>query len=89
MPLISKILHKVLIRVGKGDGDYKSFLLKSFGPFFDALEHRFDDMVTNISLVIQIFEQPIHIPEMVDRDMEKDLEWSPKEKRTKKMVKKE
>jgi hypothetical protein len=81
MPSLSESLHKIMIRAGRVDGDVESFLLKAFGPFFDALEHRFDDMVTNISLVTQVFEQPIYIPEMVYRDMEKDLEWSPKGKK--------
>jgi hypothetical protein len=79
--LLSETLSKILVRAGRGDGEWGSYLLKTFSPFFDALEYRFDDMVTNISLVTQVFEQPIYIPESVYGGMAKELAWSPKGKK--------
>jgi hypothetical protein len=79
--LLSETLSKILVRTGRGDGECGSYLLKTFSPFFDALEHRFSDMVTNISLVTQVFEQPIYIPESVYGGMTKELTWSPKGKK--------
>jgi hypothetical protein len=60
MPLLSETLHKVVMRAGKVDTDYESFLLKALAPFFDALENRFDNIFTNISLVSQVFERLIY-----------------------------
>jgi hypothetical protein len=80
--LLSEALTKVLIRAGRGDGECVACLVKTFSPFFDALEYRFSDMVTNISLVTQVFEQPIHIPDNVYGSMEKELTWFPKGKKS-------
>jgi hypothetical protein len=79
--LLSEALTKVLIRAGRGDGECVACVVKTFSPFFDALDHRFSDMVTNISLVTQVFEQPIYIPEAVYGGMEKEITWSPKGKK--------
>jgi hypothetical protein len=79
--LLSETLSKILLRAGRGDGEFGSYLLKTFSPYFDALEHRLRDMVTNISLVTQVFEQPIHIPESVYGGMVKEVTWSPKGKK--------
>jgi hypothetical protein len=76
--LLSETLSKILVRTGHRDGECGAYLLKTFSPFFDALEYRFNDMVTNISLVTQVFEQPIYIPETVYGGMGKELTWSPK-----------
>jgi hypothetical protein len=80
--LLSEALSKILVKAGRGDSECGSYLLKTFSPFFDALEYRFSDMVTNISLVTQVFEQPIYIPETVYGGMEKELTWSPKGKKS-------
>jgi hypothetical protein len=80
--LLSEALSKVLVRAGRGDGDCAAYLVKTFSPYFDALEYRFSDMVTNISLVTQVFEQPIYIPETVYGGMVKEITWSPKGKKT-------
>jgi hypothetical protein len=68
MSLVAEGLHKIFIRAGRDDGEWEGYLLKKFSPFFDALDERFGDMVLNISLVTQVFEQPVYIPE---RDYEK------------------
>jgi hypothetical protein len=80
--LLSEALTKVLVRAGRGDGECTAYLLKTFSPFFDALDHRFSDMVTNISLVTQVFEQPIYIPETVYGSMVKEITWHPKGKKS-------
>jgi hypothetical protein len=79
--LVSEALSKILVKVGRGDSECGTYLLKTFSPFFDALEYRFRDMVTNISLVTQVFEQPIYIPETVYGSMDKELTWSPRAKK--------
>jgi hypothetical protein len=80
--LLSETLSKILVKAGRGDSEFGSYLLKTCSPFFDALEYRFSDMVTNISLVTQVFEQPIYIPENVYGGMVKELTWSPKGKKS-------
>jgi hypothetical protein len=79
--LVSEALSKILAKAGRGDSECGAYLLKTFSPFFDALEYRFSDMVTNISLVTQVFEQPIYIPENVYGGMDKELTWSPNGKK--------
>jgi hypothetical protein len=80
LPQVSESLHKVFLRAGKADRVFVGWLLKQWEPFFAALDGRFEDMKFNISVITQVFEQPIRIPSAIFQGIKKDLAWSPKDK---------
>jgi hypothetical protein len=54
-------------------------LRKQWTPFFDAIDGKFSDVLLNISLVAQVFKQPICLPYTVFHGLERERGWSPKE----------